>query len=265
MSGRFYVTTPIYYVSASPRGHGLHHRRGRRARALPPPPRRRDLLSLTGTDEHGLKLQTEAEKGMTRRPSSTRCPSASGALLPKLLPDARRFHPHDAGPPRGARPALVDALPRSRDIYPARGRALLRRLRGDVHREGTPSGGLLPRPRAARRARAGGVVLLPHEPLRRPAARVTSAARRRCGRRRDSTRWCRSSRAACATCRSPAPASPGASRAGRPEARDVRVVRRALQLPHGGGRPGRAGALAARRSSWARTSCASTRCTGRRS
>jgi methionyl-tRNA synthetase (EC 6.1.1.10) len=63
---KFYVTTPIYYVNDVPHiGHAYTTiaadtiARYKRQRGF-------DVFFLTGTDEHGLKLQKAAEeKGMT--------------------------------------------------------------------------------------------------------------------------------------------------------------------------------------------------------
>ncbi|HBB05433.1 MAG TPA: methionine--tRNA ligase, partial [Firmicutes bacterium] len=66
MSKKFYITTPIYYPSASPHlGHAYCTTmcdiiaRGKRLRGF-------DTYFLTGLDEHGEKIQDNAEaKGMT--------------------------------------------------------------------------------------------------------------------------------------------------------------------------------------------------------
>ena len=62
LAGRFYITTPIYYVNAEPHvGHAYttimsdilarHHRQ-----------RGEDVFFLTGTDEHGDKIARAAEE-----------------------------------------------------------------------------------------------------------------------------------------------------------------------------------------------------------
>ena len=71
MSKTFYITTPIYYVNARPHiGHTYTTlacdaiaRRQRMVRA--------DTYFLTGTDEHGQKIQRAAEAAGNRRESGT--------------------------------------------------------------------------------------------------------------------------------------------------------------------------------------------------
>ena len=66
MSKKFYITTPIYYPSASPHlGHAYCTTlcdiiaRGKRLRGY-------DVFFLTGTDEHGEKIEDNAAaKGVT--------------------------------------------------------------------------------------------------------------------------------------------------------------------------------------------------------
>ena len=62
MNKNFYITTPIYYPSGKPHmGHAYSSivadvfARFKRLQGY-------DVLFLTGTDEHGLKIQREAEK-----------------------------------------------------------------------------------------------------------------------------------------------------------------------------------------------------------
>ena len=62
MSGKFYITTPIYYVNDRPHiGHAyttiLADVLARFHRSLG-----HDTFFLTGTDEHGQKVQNAAEK-----------------------------------------------------------------------------------------------------------------------------------------------------------------------------------------------------------
>ena len=60
--GSFYVTTPIYYVNGQP--HLGHAYTTMVADALARYYRQRgdEVFFMTGTDEHGLKVQREAEK-----------------------------------------------------------------------------------------------------------------------------------------------------------------------------------------------------------
>ena len=61
MSARpFYVTTPIYYVNDVPHlGNAVHDDR-RRCPSPLPPVRGREARMLTGTDEHGEKVERSA-------------------------------------------------------------------------------------------------------------------------------------------------------------------------------------------------------------
>ncbi|MFO0608574.1 MAG: methionine--tRNA ligase [Polyangiales bacterium] len=86
MSGRFYVTTPIYYVNASPHVGTAYTTVVADALARYHRLRGDETFFLTGTDEHGLKLQTEAEKqGMTPQAFVDSMSERFRALLPKLL------------------------------------------------------------------------------------------------------------------------------------------------------------------------------------
>src|SRR3989337_3296930 len=65
---KFYITTPIYYISAEPqRGHAYTTMladaiaRSRRLKGD-------DVLFLTGTDEHGQKVERAAKKAGTATP-----------------------------------------------------------------------------------------------------------------------------------------------------------------------------------------------------
>ena len=59
--GTFYITTPIYYPSGNMHiGHTYHHRGRRHDDALQKAARLRRLPSLTGTDEHGQKIERKA-------------------------------------------------------------------------------------------------------------------------------------------------------------------------------------------------------------
>ena len=96
----FYVTTPIYYVNDAPHiGHAYTTvaadvlARWRRLWGD-------DVVFLTGTDEHGLKIQRAAEAhDVTPREWADR----NSALLPRRVGrprhHQRRLHPHDRAPP----------------------------------------------------------------------------------------------------------------------------------------------------------------------
>ena len=114
---RFYVTTPIYYVNDVPHiGHAYTTvaadvlARWRRLWGD-------DVFFLTGTDEHGLKVQRAAEAqgvspaGVGRRDRQRAVPRGVGRARHHL----RRLHPHHRAPPprRGA------GVPPARSTTPA--------------------------------------------------------------------------------------------------------------------------------------------------
>ena len=96
MPKRFYVTTPIYYVNDVP--HLGHAYTTIAADAL----RRYHLLRgdetrmLTGTDEHGLKIErAAAEAGQSPRAFVDEMSARFRRTWPELGVRARRLHPHD--------------------------------------------------------------------------------------------------------------------------------------------------------------------------
>ena len=140
----FYITTPIYYPNDVPHvGHAYDTvacdfvARYRRLRG-------EEVFHLTGTDEHGLKLQRAAEaQGMTPQEWVDEMePKMEGGLGPAGH-RVRRLHPDHGGPPHGGGAAAPQRGPRQRQ-----GRHLPRDLRGPVLRLVR---GLLHRGRADRR------------------------------------------------------------------------------------------------------------------
>jgi methionyl-tRNA synthetase len=82
---RFYVTTPIYYVNASPHVGTAYTSIVADALARYHRLRGDETFFLTGTDEHGLKLQTEAERqGLTPQAFVDGMSARFRALLPRL-------------------------------------------------------------------------------------------------------------------------------------------------------------------------------------
>src|SRR6201990_908439 len=84
-AGRFYVTTPIYYVNAEPHlGHAYstmaadvlarHHRQ-----------RGDDVFFLTGTDEHGEPIEVAAAReGIRPQELADRSAAKFAALMPTI-------------------------------------------------------------------------------------------------------------------------------------------------------------------------------------
>ena len=200
---RFYVTTPIYYVNDVPHiGHAYTTVAGdvltRWHRLLGD-----EVFYLTGTDEHGLKIQRAAEaKGLepadARAVGGRRVPRGVGRARHRL----RRLHPHHrtASPQGGAGVPPADLR---------RGRHRARHLRGSLLRvvrglllRGRAERRQLPDPRPPRRARDRGELLLQALALRRPAARVLRRRiPRRCSPTRGATKCSASSAAASRTSR----------------------------------------------------------------
>ena len=150
---RFYVTTPIYYVNDAP--HIGHAYTTVTADALARWHRLRgdDVFFLTGTDEHGLKVQRAAEaNGLDpagagrpdQRPATAR--RGPSSTSPTTISSARpkpRHHRATAGPDAGR---LRQRLDRAATL---RG-PLLRLLRGLLHRVGAAGRDAVPDPRHAR-------------------------------------------------------------------------------------------------------------------
>ena len=129
----FYVTTPIYYVNDVPHlGHAYttlvadalaryHRARGQ------------DTFFLTGTDEHGQKIEEAARKaGRTDAGVRRRGRRALPRDLGQPRHRERRLHPHHRAAARAGRPgAVAAARTDARGHLPRRLRGLvLRRLRG---------------------------------------------------------------------------------------------------------------------------------------
>ena len=126
MDKRFYVTTPIYYVNDVPHiGHAYTTlacdvlARYKRARGF-------EVFFLTGTDEHGQKVE-KAAQAVGRDPAGAGRPGGETLSVPvgKAQYLQHRFHPHHPGAAqsRGSR-----ALPQHR----GEGGHLPRRIRGLV-------------------------------------------------------------------------------------------------------------------------------------
>ena len=148
----FYVTTPIYYVNDVPHiGHAYTTvaadvlARWRRLWGD-------DVVFLTGTDEHGLKIQRAAEAQASPRrsgPTATARASATPGTLPRH--HERRLHPHHrAPPPRGGAGVPPAGLRQRRHRARHLRGPVLRRVRGSTTPRTSSSTGKLPDPRHAR-------------------------------------------------------------------------------------------------------------------
>ena len=177
---RFYVTTPIYYVNAEPHlGHAYTTIIGdaltRWHRLLGD-----DVKFLTGTDEHGLKIQQAAEAaGLDAAGVHRRHRPEVRRRLEAAEHRQRRLHPHDRATPQGRRRRAPPALLRRRRHRTRRvQRALLRAVRAVLRRgrAGPSRARPLPDPPAPRRVLRGGELLLPPVAVRGPAARLVREA-----------------------------------------------------------------------------------------
>ena len=118
MTKKFYITTPIYYVNARPHiGHAYTtiacDTIARRQRMMG-----YDTYFLTGTDEHGQKIERAAQAaGKTPQQTDGR----SLRRIPRFVgpdgTDLRRLHPHHLGPPQAWRAGAVAALRDNGYIY----------------------------------------------------------------------------------------------------------------------------------------------------
>ena len=105
---RFYLTTPIYYVNARPHlGHAYStivcDAIARRKRALGI-----DTWFLTGTDEHGQKIERSAKlAGCTPQEFATAVSARVSRAVGPAGPDLRRLHPHHRRAPQARRAEAV--------------------------------------------------------------------------------------------------------------------------------------------------------------
>ena len=212
-SGAFYVTTPIYYVNDSP--HIGHAYTTLACDALARFMRLdgRKVHFLTGTDEHGQKVEKAASRRRPR-PAGVHRPGLAALSRPGRRHELqqRRLHPHHRGAPQDERRRSVGAADRQRRHL---SRQVCRLVLGARR-------GLLRRERAGRRQGAdrrpgrmgrGAVLLLQALGLAGPAARLLPRATRLrpAGDAHERGHQLRAG-AACRTSRSRAPPSPGASR-----------------------------------------------------
>ena len=121
MPGRFYVTTPIYYVNADPHvGHAYttimadilarHHRQ-----------RGEDVFLLTGTDEHGAKVARSAEEaGRTPREHADALSARFRDLGATLRADYDFFIRTTDAEHVAEVQRLLETLHRSGDVYRSR-------------------------------------------------------------------------------------------------------------------------------------------------
>ena len=182
----FYVTTPIYYVNAAPHlGHAYttiaadvlarHHRQ-----------RGEDVFFLTGTDEHGEPVADAAKaQGLEPKELADRNAERFKALAPRPRGHERLLHPHLGPRARQARaggpPARLRQRLRLRGALRGLVLPALRRLQG---RQRDRGGQPLPDPPHRARAPQRGELLLraqrlpgaPRGALRR-AARLRHPAR----------------------------------------------------------------------------------------
>ena len=100
----FYVTTPIYYVNDVP--HVGHAYTTLACDAIARFARLdgRRVWFLTGTDEHGQKVEkAAAAAGLAPQAFTDRVSQRFRELAERMADLARRLHPHDRGPAQGGR------------------------------------------------------------------------------------------------------------------------------------------------------------------
>ena len=184
MAEKFYITTAISYPNGAPHiGHAYEVvatdaiARFKRIDGY-------DVFFMTGTDEHGLKIQqTAATSGTTRKSFVDEMAPQFRAMADALNVLLRPFHPHHRADHLPSTQELWRRMEESGDIYlsqicrlvlgPRRG--LLRRERTDAnagrHLRSAPTG-------HAGRVDRGGELLLPPLRLPGPAARALRGASR---------------------------------------------------------------------------------------
>ena len=108
MRKKFYITTPIYYVNARPHiGHAYTtiacDTIARRHRMLG-----EDTWFLTGTDEHGQKIERAAQAaGKTPQQFADEVSGAIPFALEAHGSNPGRFHPHHLAAPSAGRPGAM--------------------------------------------------------------------------------------------------------------------------------------------------------------
>ena len=212
---RYYLTTPIYYVNDAPHiGHAyttvIADAVARWHRLLG-----EDVYFLTGTDEHGLKVQRAAEarrrhaaaSGPTRRSSASA--TRGGCSTSRTTTSSARPSLATIEASRSCcRPATTTATSSS-----APTRACTASSCEAYYTEDELIDGNCPIHGRPVEHDEGGQLLLQAQPLRATAARlVRRASRRRAARVASATRRSASSGRACRTSRSAARRSSGASR-----------------------------------------------------
>ena len=178
---RYFLTTPIYYVTAKPHlGHAYSTITAdalcRWHRLLGD-----DVHFLTGTDEHGQKVADYADRrrqepaGLRRRDRPAVRPGV-GAVEHLQ----RRLHPHHRGTSQDRRRRTAAALLRRRRHRARRvRRQVLRGVRGVLHRRRARPGRPVPHPQATGRVLRGGELLLPPQPFPAAPARLVRRPPRR--------------------------------------------------------------------------------------
>jgi uncharacterized protein (TIGR00299 family) protein len=210
----FYVTTPIYYVNDEPHiGHTYTTvvadtvARYRRATGW-------DVRFLTGTDEHGLKIERAAAKlGVTPIALADRVVSRYRELWKRLSISHDDFIRTTEPRHRLGVDRLIERMTAAGDVYRGSyGRHVLRRLRGllsriaDCRRQ-------VPGPRPSGRIGPRSLLLSSgSRSFRLPAIRGSTRTRTRSARSRGETRSARSSRRDSRIFRSRGRRSGGASR-----------------------------------------------------
>ena len=107
----FYVTTPIYYVNDGPHIGTAYTTIAADVLARYHRLRGEPTRFLTGTDEHGLKIERGAqEQGMAPQAFVDSDGAAVPGGLAQLCLRLRRLHPHHRAAPQGARAGAVAAL-----------------------------------------------------------------------------------------------------------------------------------------------------------
>ena len=213
---KFYLTTAISYPNGPPHiGHAYEViaadaiARFKRIDGY-------DVFFLTGTDEHGLKIQQTATRdgksreGVRRRDGG-KVPRHGRA--PELL--LRPLHPHDRSRPPRLDPGAVAADAGERRHLPVEiHRLVLRPRRGLLRRERADEGAGRELARSDRARRSSGsrrrATSSASRPTRTGSSPSMTTTPTSSGRRRGATRSSASSAAACRTSRSAAPPSTGA-------------------------------------------------------
>ena len=170
-----FITTPIYYINAQPHiGHAyttmLADAIARSRRLMG-----EDVFFLTGTDEHGQKVERAAQKaGQDTKMFADEVASAFRQMCADLDDLERRLHPHDRASPLRAAQEIWRRVAGKRRHLQRRVRGLVLHRRRDLRSRDAAGGRQVSDLRHQGRTPEGRELLLPAVEVSAAAARLLS-------------------------------------------------------------------------------------------